>query len=176
MRAFAVLLPASLLFTAGCDADCGNPARLDGTYTVTANTINDDWSVSGFTEDEGDEEVQHLYGVFANGSSTWQLKHIPADDGFRVTIDGQQFAASYTPTDANCNRFELALSGAWTNPNNGATHQFSWVGDLVWTGDALGGDFTYEDEWGLDGRTGSVAIPSGEVKGTLGGGGADTGE
>jgi hypothetical protein len=169
MRALALLLPTASLLAIGCDADCGNPARLDGRYQVESNTVNDDWSVTGFDEGERDAEVAHLHGVFANGPATWNLKHVPADDGFRVTIDGQQYTATYTPSDANCNSFELSMSGAWSNPEDGATHQFTWVGDLVWTGDELGGTFEYRDEWGFDGRTGTVEIPSGEMRATIGG-------
>ncbi len=168
MRPLFLLLSVTPLWAAGCDADCGNPARLDGSYRVHENTTSvDGWTVTGFDEDQTDEQTTLLYGVFANGLSTWDLKYVPADKGFRVTVDGQQYDASYTPAQDNCNRFDLAFEGLWTNPENGATHQFTWDGQLVWTGDELGGSFVYEDAWGLDGSTGTVTIPDGEIRATL---------
>jgi len=112
MRALALLLPTASLLAIGCDADCGNPARLDGRYQVESNTINDDWSVTGFDESESDAEVAHLHGVFANGPATWNLKHVPADGGFRVTIDGQQYTATYTPSASWAAPSPTKMSGA----------------------------------------------------------------
>lgn len=175
MRPLLLLAPLGLVV--GCDADCSNAARMDGVYTVEANVTADDWVVTGWEANEQTDQTTHLYGLFVNGSSTWELRNQPSAGGVRVTIDGQQFDAPLTVSDDNCNAFTLELAGQWNNPENGATHQFAWVGDLVWTGDALGGTWSYDDQWGLDGRTGSVSISKGELQASLrgGGGGADSG-
>ena len=174
MRHIAPAFCLTSLVLTGCDADCGDPARIDGLYTVQSNVVSEDWVVTGYAEDDFEDRTNLLYGIFANGSSTWRVRSQPSAGGYQFVIDGQQFDAQATPSAENCNVLDVQMQGAWSNPENGAVHQFDWQGELVWTGDELGGSFSYEDEWGLDDTNGTISIPRGEIRATLSGG-DDTG-
>ena len=165
MRTLLLSTAAALL--SGCDADCADPTRLDGTYWLDSNVSGDDWEVTGWEEGPMTEETDHLMGLFVNGRTTWEIRNLPASDSLRLTIDGQPFEAELSTAEDNCNRIDLEMEGSWENPKNGATHQFFWSADLLWTGDALSGTWSYEDQWTLGERSGSILLPSGELQGSL---------
>lgn len=165
MRSLSLL--ASALLLPACDADCADGTRVNGTYRVESNVSDDDWVVTGWEDGPMTDESDHLMGLFVNGSATWDLRQLSASDALRVTIDGQAFEAALSTAEDNCNRLELEMEGSWANPQNGSTHQFLWIADLLWTGDALSGSWSYEDQWTLEDRTGSVSLPSGELQGSL---------
>ena len=81
MRAPALALSLVCAAATGCDADCGNPARLDGTYSTLSNTVAADWTVTGYEEDQYEERTSLLYGIFANGTSTWNIRNQPSAGG-----------------------------------------------------------------------------------------------
>ena len=52
MRHIALAFCSTSLVLTGCDADCGDPARIDGLYTVQSNVVSEDWVVTGYAEDD----------------------------------------------------------------------------------------------------------------------------
>lgn len=144
-----------------------NENRLNGSYRIEANVSAEDWVVTGWEEGPVSDETAHLMGLFVNGSSTWDIRNLPSSDGLRVTIDGQAFQADLAPAEENCNRIDLEMAGTWANPENGATHSFLWIADLLWAGGDLSGTWSYEDQWTLEDQTGSTSFPSGELLGEL---------
>ena len=171
MRALC-LLPA-VLFLPGCDADCADSTRLNGTYRLESNVSADDWEVSGWEDGPMIDETEHLMGLFVNGTSTWEVRELPSSGNLLLTIDGQGFEAAMSTAEDNCNRLDLEMEGSWNNPENGALHQFVWMADLLWSGDALSGSWSYEDQWTLEDRSGTVFLPSGELQGSLREGGSE---
>ncbi len=171
MRSLSLIF--AVLVLPGCDADCADGNRLNGTYRVESNVSADDWGVTGWEDGPMIAETEHLMGLFANGTSTWELRNLPASGGLLVTIDGQGFEAALTAAEDNCNRLGVEMEGAWTNPENGALHDFVWLADLLWSGDALSGSWSYEDQWLLEDRSGTVFLPSGELQGSLREGGSE---
>ena len=156
-----LLLGCGLLF-AGCDPDCDNPKRLDGAYAVFSNTIEHTPAADAIPDE------YPIGDVFYNGHSSWDFRYIPSAAGFDLTIDGQLFSASFEPSDENCNAFAMGFSGTYVS-QGGGTHDFTWLGDLVYFGSHLGGTFEYSAAWSdvASGTQGHVAA-TGEMNGTLG--------
>lgn len=160
--AFVLVLAAQ-----GCDSDCDNPARLDGHYAVWSNVISHD-----------PEEMPEGYNVreiFYNGWSEWTLKYIPAQESYDLVLDGQNYTASYTANDDNCNHFGLDAKGTYATAG-GSRHTFKWAGDLMYYGSHLGGTWTYTSTWENPdtGDSGEVSA-RGEMTGTVVEGGYETG-
>ena len=90
--------------------------------------------------------ICRLVDVFANGRSEWELKYIPGNTSFQLSLDDQPFTASYTQDTDACNSFLLKFSGTYTTEVD-SIHQFSWEGELSYFGTKLGGTFSYTDDW-----------------------------
>jgi len=164
MRALLVALCAVVV--AGCDSDCGNPGRLDGTYSVWSNVTSDDYTIDGL--DDAAEQIEVLDAAFINGWSQWQFKYVPSKDDFTLEIDGQPYTATYTEASDDCNAMSMKFNGQYDSEAD-TVHTFDWQGDLAYMGAHITGTFSYSDTWTrTDGATGSIDIPSGELRARLG--------
>jgi hypothetical protein len=172
MRAVLISLCICTL-NAGCDAECDEPGRIDGHYATFSNAATDDWSITGLSADQEDEQMALLDAIFANGWSEWELKYIPGNTNFQLELDGQPYTASYEQDEVTCNSFTLSFSGTYTTEIN-SVHQFSWEGDMSYFGTHLGGIYSYIDTYTQtileeDGETstqlsGAITILDGEVR------------
>lgn len=158
----------------GCDPDCADPSRIDGLWSMSANSSTDAASLTVAQGAESIDDVALLWGILPNGESTWDLKYIPANQSYTLIVGDQSYRATQEADADNCNRMKLRFSGDWAS-DYGAAHQFDWRGDLTWSGDEIGGTFTYEDTWTVDGAAGTISIPAGEIRGQRGASAADTG-
>ena len=158
----ALLLPVLAAAAAGCDADCRNNKRMDGTYAVWATVT------SGAEEITGDNVEEYPFDEIGliNGWSTWQMTFVPSNSSFQMEIDGQPFTGAVTTSADNCNAFNLVFSGAY-DTDAGTTHTLSWTGDLVYMGDHLGGTWSYQDSWVGAGISGTLTVPRGEFNGNV---------
>ena len=147
----------------GCDPDCNNPSRLDGRWAVTENAGDEEALVTGFQEDEPQARNELLASIFANGESAWELTYVPNRSSFTLRVNDQPYEASYTEGDGSCNAFSLDFSGIYTS-TIGGQHDFTWTGELVWSGDELNGVYSYEDSWTWEERSGTVSIPDGQLR------------
>ena len=133
-------LAAIILASTGCDPDCGDPARIDGTYEVSQNVLDAN-AVSG-----ENLSAYHTGDTIFNGTSDWTIKWVPGASSFQMAINGQPYTGSYTESDASCNTFNMVVEGAYPT-DAGSEHTFTWDGDLTWFGDELAGSFSYADTW-----------------------------
>jgi hypothetical protein len=155
----------ALALAGGCDPDCADPGRIDGIWSVRGNATNDAAELKITQESSQDitiNEPELVYGVFANGPSSWDVKYVPANGKYTIIIAEQTFKATHEPDADNCNAFALRFSGDFA-ADDGAEHQFDWQGNLTWSGDEMGGTFAYDDTWTLDGAAGTITIPKGEL-------------
>ena len=155
-------------FQLGCNSECEDPGRIDGDYAVFSNTASDDWTITGFSVEQEEEQTALLNSVFANGRSEWDLKYIPGNTSFQLSLNDQPFTALYTQDTESCNSFLLKFSGTYTTDID-SIHQFSWEGELSYFGAKLGGTFSYRDDWTQtiqedDGNGGTQNVP---LNGTL---------
>lgn len=151
-----------LLGATGCDPDCGNPARIDGTYEVWQNVIDSD-AVSG----ENLSAYPYDDTIF-NGGSEWTVKWVPGASSFQLAINGQPFTGTYSESETSCNTFDMVVEGDYPT-EAGSTHALVWEGQLTWFGDELAGSFSYQDTWEnetTDG-SGSINVPEGNFAGVL---------
>ena len=164
-------LSLSGLALAACDPDCSAPGRIDGDWLMAARSADDSWRVSGFTSDDDVEEqiaqAELLAQVIANGEREWTIKYVPGNDAYNLTIGGQRYVATATPSKDNCNDLALSVDGTWEGAQ-GSVHDFVLRADLVWSGDRLAGPFTYEDAWTWGERSGEIRMPGGELIGAPG--------
>ncbi len=182
-----------VLLLVGCDADCDDPARINGTYAAFHALFNasgttsdgDDTGDTGDTDTtakagpavvEGYDDVS--YALFANGWSQWGLTWAESTGSLKVAaadarermgdpglVDGQTFTwqGQLTQGGTNCNAFDLVMNGVYTT-SAGTSHTFDYTSSLTWQGDALAGTFTYADTFsGADGASGSITAATGEV-------------
>lgn len=166
----AALALGALALT-GCDPDCSSPSRIDGEWSVLAQSTDDAWRISGFGSDEDAAEraaqAQLLSQLMVNGERQWTLKYVPGSDTYNLSIDGQRFEAEAEPAPDHCNQLALQVEGSWEG-EAGSAHEFTLKGDLLWTGDRLAGTFSYADAWTWEGRTGEVRLPAGELSAARG--------
>lgn len=153
---------------AGCDADCDNLGRVDGTYAVFHDVLNvgeaNAAEGDGAGKAEGGKAVtdnydEVSYSTLINGWSRWNLKWSPGTG--KVTIlasdamermgdpgqnDGQSFTwtGSMSQREGNCNIFDLSVAGLWSTSLE-THHTFTYESELVWTSEGLGGTYTYSD-------------------------------
>jgi hypothetical protein len=168
-RALALSLGLSAAALApGCDADCRDQKRMDGTWEVWSN-------VSGSADEVTGDNVEAYpfdsVGLI-NGWSTWTLTYVPSNSTFQMEIDGQPFTGSYTESADNCNAFGLAFTGTYDTDVDTA-HTLSWTGELVYMGDHLGGTWSYEDSWVGGGASGTLVVPAGELNANIEGSAGD---
>lgn len=176
-----------ILLLAACDADCENPARLNGTYAGFHTILN----LSGESDDTGEDatkaegaagataaEYDDLsYSVFVNGWSRWdltwasssgQIKAKVSDAKERMGDPGEvsgtvsTWSGDLTESEENCNAFDLRLRGQFTTPQ-GTEHLFAYTADLVWQGDGLAGTFLYSDSYSGEDGSGALGNARGEV-------------
>ena len=170
-RAALFLGLAALAATAGCDADCDDPSRIDGTYNVFSSVAASD-QITG-----ENVEFYPLEDAFFNGWSRWELKYIPSNDTFQLSLDDQPFSATYSESAENCNTFTLDFQGTYTTEVT--SHDFVWSGELTYMGTHLGGTWSYQDAWsgtvGDDGENvnGSINVPAGELNANIAGSPSD---
>lgn len=156
MRPVALLAISAL--AAACDADCGDPARMDGAWSTWSN-VTDASTVTG----ENLEDYPFEEALF-NGWTDWQLKWVPGAKSFQLAVDEEPFTATYAEEASSCNAFNLDFSGTWETAE-GTRHDFRWEGNLRYYGDELGGTFSYADEWytsGSGGASGTIVVPEAE--------------
>jgi hypothetical protein len=174
MRAALISLCICVL-TTGCDTECDEPGRIDGDYSVFSNSSTDDWSISGLSTEQEDEQMALLDAIFANGWSEWELKYIPGNTNFQLELDGQPYTASYDQDETTCNSFILSFSGTYTTEIN-SVHQFSFEGEMSYFGTHLGGTYSYTDTFeqtilddtgeGSTLLSGAITILDGEIRAT----------
>lgn len=163
-----VYLPALIVAAAatGCDSDCGNPGRIDGTYAVWSNVTSDAYTITGL--DDAQDRSAVMDAAFINGWSQWDFKYVPSNDSFALEVDGQTYTAAYEESGASCNAFTFSFAGLYDSEAD-TVHTFDWSGDLNYMGGHIEGTYSYSDTWtSTEGATGSITIPDGEVRGTLG--------
>lgn len=186
MILFALLVQA-------CDADCDDPARLNGSYAVFHDVLNATGDAPTGDTGGGDTAADaakdaggatasgydgYTYAVFANGWSHWNLTwsqstgklKIAASDakermGDPAEVDGQAFTWSgdLVEQDGNCNAFDLTLTGQYTSSDE-AVHSFEYQAELSWKGTGLAGTYTYTDGFTTPGgAAGSISNAKGDV-------------
>jgi len=164
MRAFLVALVAAMV--GGCDSDCGNPGKIDGTYAVWSTVTGDAYTFEGLDDDTARTEVMNA--AFVNGWSLWDFKYVPSKDDYTLEIDGQPYTANYQGASDNCNAFGFEFSGLYDSAAD-VVHTFEWSGNLVYMGAHMSGTYTYSDTWTrTDSTYGTITVPDGEFRANLG--------
>ena len=172
-----------------CDADCEDPARINGTYAAFHVMQN----VSGVAPEGGGDTAEAdakarstvegyddglAYSLFTNGWSRWAVTWAQATGSVNITmmdgrermgdpaaVDGQAFTWDGQLTEAsdNCNALALVGQGQFTS-SAGTIHNFKYTSDLSWQGDAIAGTFTYSEGYSsADGDAGAIEGAAGEV-------------
>jgi len=159
----AGLGPLIGVVSSGCDADCEEPNRIDGSYAVWSTVTGGEEGYTGQNTEDYPWD-----GVFFNGWSEWELTYVPSKTAFQLEINGQPYTADYTQDETQCNTFLLNFDGEFVSSTDTA-HSFEWLGDLRYYGTHLGGTFQYSDLWaGLsDDNAGSVEVSTGEMTANL---------
>ena len=183
-----------------CDADCDNPGRVNGSYAVFHDVLNVGDSAtedSGTAKAEGGKAVADnydsvSYSTFINGWTHWDLtwssgtgkvaiiandaKERMGDPG-AVIGDTFTWTGSLAATEDNCNTFDLSVKGTWSTSLD-TDHSFKYDAQLTWTGDGMGGTYTYSDTYtqgdNLD-PVGGITNAKGEAFFVAQGDGFDTG-
>jgi hypothetical protein len=183
------VLPVSLLalLSTGCDADCADASRLNGTYAMWHTVLNTSTGATVSEDYPG-------YGVFVNGWSKWKVNWAAGSDTVSADItdvaEGQSgpagavgttqpFSGSFVPSAKDCNAFTMHLDGVFEG-TSGSSHLFVYDAELVYMGDHLNGTFAYTDTFTATAEDGSalsggLTDATGEVQGTLQIDGFDTG-
>ncbi len=169
------------LLATGCDADCADTSRVNGTYAMWHTVLN--------TADEGGATVSEnypSYDVFVNGWSKWKINWSAGSDTVNADItdvaeaqdgpDGavgttQAFSGSLTSSASDCNVFTMHIEGDFASKAD-TTHAFVYDAQVVYVGDHLNGTFSYTDSFvGVDADgaaiSGALENATGEVSGTL---------
>jgi hypothetical protein len=169
------------VLASGCDSDCADASRINGTYAMWHTVQN----VGG----EGAAAVSEgypSYVTFINGWSKWKLKASTTAGSFNVDVtdvadeqgdynDGdpttQPFSGTLTVSETNCNVMSVLLEGEFSTTVN-TTHTFSYASEYVFAGDHLAGTFTYTDSFSGTADDGSAVSgglenAEGEISGTL---------
>lgn len=179
------MLVFALLLTA-CDADCDDPARINGTYAVFHDVLNASGDAAADSGDAakaaGSATVDgydgYTYPVLVNGWSRWDITWSKATGKLKINatdakeamgdpgaVDGQAFTWSgdLTPQEDNCNAFDLTAAGQYTSSDD-AAHSFEYSATLSWRGDGLAGTYTYSDGFTTtDGGAGTISKGRGDV-------------
>ncbi|MDP2317304.1 MAG: hypothetical protein Q8P41_30755 [Pseudomonadota bacterium] len=185
-----IALPLSLLalLSTGCDSDCADTSRVNGTYAMWHTVLNA--GEGGATASEN----YPTYDVFINGWSKWKINWSAGSDTINADItdvaeaqsgpDGvvgtaQAFSGSLTSSAEDCNVFAMHIEGNFETTAD-TTHAFIYDADVVYMGDHLSGTYSYADTFtgtAEDGSSisGQLENATGEVSGTLQIDGFDTG-
>ncbi len=180
---FRTILPVSLvaILATGCDSDCADASRANGTYAMWHSVTN---VGQGGTATVSENYPSYL--VFVNGWSKWKIKASTTSGSLNTDITDvadtqgdyneadpitQPFSGSVTASDDNCNAFAVHFEGDFDTTAS-TTHTFVYDADLVFSGEHVSGTFTYTDTFtGTDGDgntiSGALDKASGEVSGTL---------
>ncbi len=196
MRLFSALLLLPLL--TGCDPDCSDFDRIDGTWAVwmTVDNVPREGSEDGLTMST-DYPTEEL---FINGKTAWKVNYQPSSESMTVLMNdvleptdlpGESFVftrveigGSLQQDPENCNVLNLAMEDSYKASTTSFTgeiltsssHDFGFTARLVYAGDQLSGTFTYSDTMrGTDGDgvpfEGSITDASGTFIGTRESGG-----
>ncbi|MES2638276.1 MAG: hypothetical protein V4850_02310 [Myxococcota bacterium] len=180
---------ALALLASGCDSDCADSSRVNGTYAMWHTALN--------TGEGGGATVSEnypSYEVFINGWSKWKINWSSGTDTINADItdvaepqsgpDGlvgttQPFAGSLTSSADDCNVFAMHIEGNFETTSD-TMHAFVYDASMVYVGDHLNGTFTYSDTFtgtAEDGTatSGMLENATGELSGTLQIDGFDTG-
>jgi hypothetical protein len=176
------LFLATLLSTlAGCDSDCADTSRINGTYAMWHTVLNAG-ADGGATADEG----YPSYQVFINGWSKWKITWSSGSGTVNADItdiaeyqgdfnDGsttsQSFEGTMAENDDNCNTFTLHLTGDFETTVD-TVNSFTYDATMAYMGDHVAGTFTYTDTYtgtAEDGSptSGGLSGASGDLSGTL---------
>lgn len=180
---FRTVLPISLvaLLASGCDSDCSDAARVNGTYAMWHHVQN-----VGADGTATVSEGYPSYQMFVNGWSKWKVKASTTSGALSTDItdvaeaqgdynDGapttQAFTGTLAVTETNCNAFNFHIEGEFDTTVD-TTHAFVYDADLVFSGDHVAGTFAYTDSFtgtADDGSavSGKLENATGEVSGTL---------
>lgn len=177
----ALFVSLVALTATGCDADCADTSRINGTYAMWHTVLN--------AGEEGGATVSEdypSYDVFVNGWSKWKVNWSAGNDTINADITDvaevqsgpdatvgttQAFSGSLVASEADCNAFTMHIEGNFTSKAR-TTHAFIYDAQLVYVGDHLNGTFTYSDSYtgtDSDGEaiSGALENATGEVTGTL---------
>ncbi len=191
MRLFSALLLLPLL--TGCDPDCTDFDRIDGTWSVwmTVDNVPRDGSEGGLVLSEGYPTEE----LFINGTTKWKLNYQASSERTTVLMNdvleptdlpGEndvftqvEISGSLKQDPDNCNVLDLAMEDSYEASTTAFTgeiltesnHDFNFSATLVYAGDQLSGTFTYSDTMrGLDGDgvpfEGSISDATGTFIGT----------
>lgn len=178
-----IVLPVSLiaLLSTGCDSDCADTSRVNGTYAM--------WHAALNTAEGGGATVSEnypSYEVFINGWSKWKINWSAGTDAINADITDvgeaqsgpdasagttQPFSGTLTSSADDCNVFAMHIEGNFETASD-TTHAFVYDADVVYVGDHLNGTFTYSDTFtgtAEDGTavSGMLESATGELSGTL---------
>lgn len=184
-----LVLSAFAVLATGCDADCADTARLNGTWAMWHQVLN-----AGAGGTATVDEDYPSYQMFINGWSKWKIKSSTSSGAFNVDVtdvaerqgdynDGapstEPLAGTLTVDETNCNAFALHLEGTFST-TSGTDHAFTYDANAVYMGDHISGTFTYDDSYtgtDADGNatSGGLTGAAGELNATLQLDGFDTG-
>lgn len=177
------IVPVSLiaLLSSGCDSDCADAARVNGTYAMWHTVQNvGEGGAATVSED------YPSYQMFINGWSKWKIKASTIGGSLNADITDvaeyqgnyneaspttQAFSGALTLTETNCNAFNMRIEGEFGTTVD-TSHTFVYDADLVFAGDHVAGTFSYSDTFAGTADDGSALSGAfenakGEVSGTL---------
>lgn len=143
-----------------CGDRCPELSRIDGGWAVESTV--DHASASG-----NNTGSYPWDDIFIEGYALWDLTYVPANEEFRLDLDGQPYTVAVTPDAADCDAFAFAFDGIWL-PDSGIKHTFSWTGDLKIAGVHWQGSFAFEDSWtdNVSGDSGTLSVDGGALVAT----------
>lgn len=184
----AIALLSFPFLLAGCDADCEDFDRMDGTYAVwqAINNSAESGAATPLTISAG-YPTQEL---FINGWTRWKISYQASNGGLNIVmtdvlektdLPGEVKVFSAVPLsgtmkadDSNCNVFDIKIEdsyeaelsdkeGVFVTQN---VHSFLYDAHLVYYGDHLSGTFTYSDSF--SGMDHDGAAMEGKIEGVTG--------
>ena len=182
------MIAVLLLGLFGCDADCEDLDRMNGTYAVWHQVGNSpmEGTASPLTLSEGFPTEE----LFVNGWTRWKLTYQSASNGVAVAMtdvlepsdtpgeepvfSAVEMVGTMNMDGENCNVVDVAIEDdypASRTDGDGATlsqdtHTFKYTARLVFYGDQLSGTFTYTGAFSGTAPDGTSA--SGEITGATG--------
>lgn len=196
MRLISALLLLPLL--TGCDPDCTDFDRIDGTWEVwmTVDNVPREGTEGGLVLSEGYPTEE----LFVNGATRWKLNYQPSSERMTVLMNdvleptdlpgenfvftGVEISGALKQDEENCNILNLSMEDSYDASTSNFTgeiltdskHDFTFDARLVYAGDQLSGTFTYSDTMrGLDGDgapfEGSISDANGTFLGVRANGG-----
>ncbi|MCK6522804.1 hypothetical protein L6R49_15350 [Myxococcota bacterium] len=147
MRNVLGIIPVA--FAVGCNTECADLDRFNGSYEVF-----------GAVRSHSPEDLGALRAdaLFYNGTREWGLVYAPSNGVLRIALPEGELTANFDEGAGGCNTFTLDIpTGSWEVDVTELTdeepvissHTVRFSADIVWTGDGFTGRYDVEDEWAL---------------------------